>query len=87
MPTPSPLTPIQVESLQLLCRSVASDRNLRRWFDSLANLPVNLRLNAIIQLTNEMRRDEEDPDLIAAVCRLSDGDVCAALQQALAEID
>lgn len=80
------LTPPQVKSLNLICRSVASDRNLRRWFDGLHTLPSNLRMNAIMQITTDMRRNGEDTDLIGAVCALSDKDVYAAAVDAVAEL-
>jgi hypothetical protein len=56
---------------------------LRRWFDSLARLPANLRSNAIIQITTDMRRGEEDPQLIGALCCLSDPAVYEAAATAI----
>ena len=82
----APLTPVQIRSLDLLCRSVSSDRALRRWFASLQTLPSNLRMNAIMQITTDMRRNEEDTHLIGAVCSLSDKDVYAAAVEAIGEI-
>ena len=83
---PSPLTPYQLKQLNLLCRTVASEKPLLRWFDGLAVLPANLRSNAIIQITSEMRRNSEDSDVIGAVCSLSDRDVYAAAVEAIAKI-
>jgi hypothetical protein len=83
----SPLTPVQIRSLDLLCRSLASDRTLRRWFASLQTLPSNLRMNAIMQITTEMRRNAEDNNLIGAICCLSDKDVYSAAVEAIAEIN
>jgi len=84
MPSPPPLSNVQLEALQLLCRTLASEKSLHRWFESLAKLPANLRSNAIIQITTDMRRGEEDPQLIGALCCLSDP---AVYQAAAAAID
>jgi hypothetical protein len=86
MPTPSPLTSVQLDALQLLCRTLASEKSLMRWFESLGKLPSNLRSNAIIQITTEMRRGDEDPELIGALCCLSDSAVYEATKAAVAEI-
>jgi hypothetical protein len=80
------LTPVQLRSLDLICRSVASDRTLRRWFGTLQTLPSNLRMNAIMQIANDMRRNGEDQGLIGAICSLSDKDVYAAANEAIGEI-
>ena len=86
MPSPPSLSSVQLESLQLLCRSLASEKSLRRWFESLARLPANLRSNAIIQITTDMRRGEEDPQLIGALCCLSDPAVYEAAAAAIGGI-
>ena len=82
----TPLTPYQLKSLDLLCRSLASDKTLRRWFTSLETLPSNLRSNAIMQITSEMRHNDEDPTVIGALCSLSDSDVYAAAVEAVKEL-
>jgi hypothetical protein len=87
MPLRTPLTPVQLHSLEQLCRTLASNDNLHRWFISLEKLPFNLRMNAIMQITSEMRHNDEDPDLIAAICCLSDTDVFTAAVQTVAELD
>jgi hypothetical protein len=43
-------------------------------------------MNAIMQITTDMRRNGEDTDLIGAVCALSDKDVYAAAVDAVAEL-
>ena len=86
MPSPAPLTSVQLEALQLLCRTLASEKSLLRWFEALGKLPSNLRSNAIIQITNDMRRGEEDPQLIGAICCLSDPAVYQAAVAAVAKI-
>ncbi len=78
-----PLSTVQIQALELLCRTLASERSLLRWFTSLAKLPSNLRSNAIIQITTDMRRGEEDPALIGAICCLSDPAVYQAAATAL----
>ena len=83
MPPPPTLSGVQLEALQLLCLTLASEKSLRRWFDSLARLPANLRSNAIIQITTDMRRGEEDPQLIGALCCLSDPAVYEAAATAI----
>ena len=86
MPSQTPLSSVQLEALQLLCRTLASEKSLLRWFESLAKLPSNLRSNAIIQITTEMRHGDEDPELIGALCCLSDPAVYQAAAAAIAEI-
>ena len=86
MPPQPPLSSVQLESLQLLCRTLASEKSLRRWFHSLAKLPANLRSNAIIQITPDMRRGEEDPELIGALCCLSDPAVYQAAADAVSSL-
>jgi hypothetical protein len=86
MPSQPPLSSVQLESLQLLCRTLASEKSLRRWFESLAKLPANLRSNAIIQITTDMRRGDEDPQLIGALCCLSDPAVYQAAAAAIGSL-
>lgn len=86
MPPQPPLSSVQLEALQLLCRALASEKALLRWFRALAKLPLNLRSNAIIQLTSDMRRGDEDPELIGAICCLSDPTVYQAAVAAVGEI-
>jgi hypothetical protein len=83
----TPLTPVQVHSLELLCRTLASDDTLHRWFTSLEKLPFNLRMNAIMQITTDMRHNGEDPDLVGAICCLSDTEVYTVAVQAVGELD
>ena len=86
MPPQPPLSSVQLEALQLLCRALVAEEALLRWFVSLAKLPANLRSNALIQITADMRRGEEDPQLIGALCCLSDPLVYQAAAEAIAEI-
>ncbi len=86
MPQRAPLTSFQLDSLDLLCRVVAADSDLHRWFTSLRTLPANLRMNAIMQITTDMRRNQEDMHLIGALCSLSDKDVYAAAVEAVGEL-
>jgi hypothetical protein len=83
---PPKLTPNQLQSLNLFCRAVSSSRSLRKWFNSLGTLSSNLRMNAIMQITAEMRREQEDLGLIGAICSLSDHDVYAAAKQAVEDL-
>jgi hypothetical protein len=86
MPPQPPLSRVQLEALELLCRALASEKSLLRWFHALAKLPINLRSNAIIQLTGDMRRGDEDHQLIGAICCLSDPAVYKAAVAAAGEI-
>ena len=83
----SPLTSAQLHSLNLLCRIIKSDRSMRKWFHSLEALPFNLRANAIMQITTEMRHNEEDPGLIAALCCISDTEVYKAAVESVRELE
>jgi len=87
MPLRTPLTPVQLHSLELLCRTLASDDTLHRWFKSLEKLPFNLRMNAIMQITTDMRHNDEDPELLGAICCLSDTEVYTVAVQAVGELD
>jgi hypothetical protein len=78
MATKTNLTSYQIDKLNLLCRVIRSDKKLKSWFESFKVLPSNLRMNSIMQLTTEMRKHQEDNDIIGAVCTLSDKDVFAA---------
>ncbi|MCX8511645.1 MAG: hypothetical protein ORN83_07785 [Chthoniobacteraceae bacterium] len=86
MSQPPQLTPHQLQSLNLFCRAVSSSKNLRKWFTSLGTLSPNLRMNAIMQITTEMRREQEDLGLIGAICSLSDHDVYAAAKHAVDDL-
>jgi hypothetical protein len=86
MHSPTPLSSVQLQALELLCRTLASEKSLRRWFESLSKLPSNLRSNAIIQITTDMRRGDEDPALIGAICCLSDPAVYQAAAAAVGEL-
>jgi hypothetical protein len=43
-------------------------------------------MNAIMQITTDMRRNDEDTHLIGALCSLSDKDVYAAAVEAVGEL-
>ena len=60
---------------------------MRKWFHSLEGLPCNLRSNAIMQITTEMRHNEEDPSLIAAVCCISDTAAYRAAVETVRELE
>lgn len=81
------LTSVQATALNRLCRIIKSDKTMRKWFHSLENLPCNLRANAIMQITTEMRHNDEDPELIGAVCCISDTDVYNAAIAAVRELE
>jgi hypothetical protein len=81
------LTPVQIDNLNRLCRMIKSDKTIRKWFHSLESLPSNLRANAIMQITTEMRRNEEEPSLIAAVCCISDTVVYNTAVEAVRELE
>ena len=86
MPPQPPLSSGQLEALQLLCRALASEKSLRHWFESLGKLPANLRSNAVIQITADMRRGGEDPQLVGALCCLSDPAIYLAAAAAIVGI-
>jgi NaMN:DMB phosphoribosyltransferase len=77
------LTPAQRESLQLLCRVIATEDSLRKWFGSLAKLPSNIRANAIMQITSQMRHADEEEEIIEAIGSLSNPEVYAVAAAAL----
>lgn len=85
MPTSS-LPRAQRESLQLLCRTLASSPSLLHWFEALAKLPPNIRVNAVMQIASQMRNADEDEDLIEAIGNLSKPEIYAAAVAAVAEL-
>ncbi len=74
-------------ALETLTVTFSSDKSLRRWFQTLETLAYNLRMNAILQITTEMRHGGEDPDLIDALAALSDPDLYDALKETLEDLD
>ena len=58
------------DSLETLTLAVTDSDELKAWFLKLGELPSNLRMNAILQITTEMRHAEEDPALIDAIAAL-----------------
>jgi hypothetical protein len=81
------LTPYQLDKLSLLIRAINSDKKIKKWFKTLKDLTSNLRMNAIMQITTEMRHQSEDNDLIGAICILCDGEVYNAAIEALESFD
>jgi hypothetical protein len=74
-------------ALTLLTSTISSDDALRKWFLSLENLSSNLRANAILQITTEMRHGGEDMELIGAIAALSNPELYTALKETLQELD
>jgi hypothetical protein len=74
-------------ALETLTLAFSSDKSLRAWFHTLETLAYNLRMNAILQITTEMRHGGEDPDLIDALAALSDPDLYDALKETLEALD
>lgn len=81
------LTPYQLEKMYTLLRVINSDKNIRKWFESLKDLPCNLRTNAVMQITTDMRRNEEDMDIISALSTLCNTDIYNTAVEALTEED
>ena len=57
-------------SLEMLTLAVTDSDELKAWFLKLGELPSNLRMNAILQITTKMRHADEDPALIDAIAAL-----------------
>ena len=77
------MTPYQLEKMYVIIRAIGCDKNLKKWFESLKGLPCNLRTNAIMQITTDMRRNQEDMDIISALCTLCDTDIYNTAVEAL----
>jgi len=77
------LTPYQLDKINTLIRVINSDKSIKKWFESLKDLPSNLRMNAIMQITTDMRRNEEDMEIISAVCTLCDTEIYNVAIEAL----
>ncbi len=51
---------------------LADDEDLRKWFISMRFMAENLRYSLIGTMVEEMKANQEDPDLIAAIRSLMD---------------
>jgi hypothetical protein len=74
-------------ALEHLTSAIASDETLRAWFLKLEDLSSNLRTNAILQITTEMRHGDEDPDLIGALAALCEPTLYQAVKETLQELE
>ena len=83
----STLTSYQIDKLNTLIRVISSDKSIKKWFNSLKDLPCNLRTNAVMQITTDMRRNEEDIDIISAVCTLCSTDTYNAAVEVIKALD
>jgi hypothetical protein len=81
------LSNYQLDKLNTLIRIIESDKKIRTWFNGLQKMPNNLRTNAIMQLTTEMRRQQEDNDIIGAICVLCSNEMYSAALEVINEID
>jgi hypothetical protein len=80
------LSKYQIDNLNILIRLIKSDEKIKKWFDGLQKMPSNLRMNAIMQLTTEMRHQQEDNDIIGAICTLCSNEMYSAVLEAVNEI-
>lgn len=74
-------------SLELLSLVVTDDDDLKAWFLKLGELPSNLRLNAIMQITTQMRHSDEDPALIDAIAALCNIELYDAVKEVVLKED
>lgn len=81
------LTPYELEKMYTLLRVISSDKNIKSWFKSLEGLPCNLRTNAVMQITTNMRHNDEDMDIISALSTLCNTDIYNTVIEALREED
>jgi hypothetical protein len=76
MPQSDPMnSPRLRASLETLTLAVTDSDELKTWFLKLGELPSNLRMNAILQITTEMRHADEDPALIDAIAALCNAEL------------
>jgi hypothetical protein len=80
-------SPALISALETLTVAISGDSDLEKWFASLETLSHNLRINAILQITTEMRHGDEDPSLIQAIAFLSEPELYQAVKEALAELE
>lgn len=80
-------SPRLLSALETLTVTLSSDKSLRTWFQTLETLAYNLRMNAILQITTEMRHGGEDPDLINALAALSDPELYDAVKETMETLD
>lgn len=70
-------------SLETLTLALIDSEELKLWFLKLGELPPNLRLNAILQITTEMRHADEEPALIDAIAALCNKELYDSVKTAV----
>jgi hypothetical protein len=68
-------SPRLLASLETLTLAITDSDELKMWFLKVGELPSNLRMNAILQITTEMRHADEDPALIDAIAALCNAEL------------
>ena len=76
---------LALEDLARFVQVIGSDLSLREWFVGLCRLPSLQRQSDIYAMVEQMKKQGEDPDLIALFALLSEESVfeaaCAALRE------
>jgi hypothetical protein len=80
-------SPALISALETLTVTISNDSDLQKWFRTLETLSYNLRINAILQITTEMRHGDEDPDLIQAIAFLSEPELYQAVKESLDDLE
>jgi hypothetical protein len=78
-------TDTALDNLARMVQVIGPDKQLRAWFSALGQKPALERRNAIYSMSEQMRTDGKDEDLIASFRLLADARVFEAAKQALQE--
>ena len=76
-----------LDNLARLVRVIGPDQQLRQWFSALGQKPEVERRNAIYSMSEQMRADGKDEDLVVSFRLLADARVFEAARLALQEYD
>ena len=74
------------EGIVRFTRALIEDTSLRSWFFSLEQLPASVRRTAFARMAEQMRRDQTDPELAAALTAITCPDAFDAVRNALREL-
>jgi hypothetical protein len=74
-----------LNNLARMVQVIGPDKQLRRWFSALGQMPTLERRNAIYSMSEQMTADGKDEDLVASFRLLADTRVFDAARLALQE--
>jgi hypothetical protein len=76
-----------LDNLARMVQIIGPDQQLRKWFSALSQMSALQRHNAIYSMSEQMRTDGKDEDLVVSFQLLADARVFEAAKLALQEYD